>query len=180
MAYQRPTIAAKLSKQEKVELLKHYIDDYRQRITRDNAKATLNQKVSRQHFANLLDEVGALLWDKSGQMAESEGPVRDFLATNPLPPAIGTHLPDRFRVFCLALNSLKQWIAAEQAATDRYLLGGNARELCRAAVETCLVTGGPIGENGELHHPVRDGRPPIMLSKEGHALIEDQVGNSER
>jgi hypothetical protein len=84
-------------------------------------------------------------------------------------------LPDKFRVFCLALNSLKQWVAAEQAATDRFLLGGNARDLCREAVKTCLVTGIALGQDSELHHPVRDGRPPIPLSKKGHDEIEGQV-----
>jgi hypothetical protein len=84
-------------------------------------------------------------------------------------------LPDDFRVFCLALNSLKQWVGAEQSATDRYLLGGGARELCREASETCLISGGVLGRDTELHHPVRDGRPPIPLSKKGHASIEGQV-----
>jgi hypothetical protein len=84
-------------------------------------------------------------------------------------------LPDEFRVFCLALNSLKQWVAAEQAATDRYLLGGSARDLCREAVKTCLVTNIALGQDVELHHPVRDGRPPIPLSKKGHDKIEGQV-----
>ena len=29
-----------------------------------------------------------------------------------------------------------------------------------------------MGEDPELHHPVRDGRPPILLSKKGHTLVE--------
>ncbi len=80
----------------------------------------------------------------------------------------------------LALNSLKQWVVAEQGATDRYLLGGAVRNLCREATDTCLVTGGALANDSQLHHPVRDGRPPIPLSKEGHAEIEGQtplVGN---
>jgi len=74
----------------------------------------------------------------------------------------------------LAINSLKQWVVAEQGATDRYLLGGAARDLCREATDTCLVTGAVLTNGIELHHPVRDGRPPIPLSKEGHASIEGQ------
>ena len=34
-----------------------------------------------------------------------------------------------------------------------------------------------LGQDSELHHPVRDGRPPILLSKKGHALIEDQLAS---
>ena len=29
-----------------------------------------------------------------------------------------------------------------------------------------------MGEDPELHHPVRDGRPPILLSKKGHTFVE--------
>ena len=60
--------------------------------------------------------------DESRRMGESAGSVREFLNTNPLPPATAPLLTDEFRTFCLALNALKQWVAAEQAATDRYLV----------------------------------------------------------
>lgn len=89
-------------------------------------------------------------------------------------------LPGEFRAFCLALNAVKQWVAKEQAATDRYLLGGVARALCREAGKTCLVTGEVLGPDAELHHPVRDGRPPIALSKRGHASIDGQVATVGR
>src|ERR1019366_2780057 len=60
-----------------------------------------------------------------------------------------------FRVYCLALNALKQWLAAEQAATDRYLLGGRARQECRAAAATWIVTGGPVCPvDVEVPHPI--------------------------
>ena len=29
-----------------------------------------------------------------------------------------------------------------------------------------------MGEDPELHHAVRDGRPPILLSKKGHTFVE--------
>jgi hypothetical protein len=87
-------------------------------------------------------------------------------------------LPENVRAFCLALNALKQWIAKEQIAMDGFILGGNARKLCREAVNTCLVTGGPLGPDAQLHHPVRDGRPPILLSERGHAAIEGQESNA--
>jgi hypothetical protein len=146
---------------------------YRQLAASDDT--VLNQKVPRGAFGDLLDRMGEMLLTESMKLTEAKGPIRAFLDANPLPPAMAERLPDYFRVFCLALNSLKQWVAAEQSATDRYLLGGAARELCRQAAETCLVTGGALGQDCELHHPVRDGRPPILLSKKGHGLIEDQL-----
>lgn len=173
MAYHRPTNGSPLSKSEKLDLLKDYVRHYRQLAAADST--VLNRKVSREAFGDLLDRLGEMLLTESARLAESEGPVRDFLGANPLPPAMADHLPVDFRVFCLALNSLKQWVAAEQSATDRYLLGGAARDLCREAVDTCLVTGGALANGSELHHPVRDGRPPIPLSKEGHASIEGQL-----
>ena len=75
--------------------------------------------------------------------------MRDFLADNPLPDGMAPLLPDSFRAFCLALNSLKQWVAKEQAATDRYLLGGVSRQLSDASA-TCLVTGEALGADAEL------------------------------
>ncbi|HKC00765.1 MAG TPA: hypothetical protein VKD23_18430 [Terriglobales bacterium] len=173
MAYERPTSRVKLSKQEKLDLLEDYIQHYRQLIASN--KAALNQKIPRQLFADLLDQVGETLLTESAKLATSAGPIRTFLEDNPLPRSMDKSLPDDFRVFCLALNSLKQWVAAEQAATDRYLLGGGARELCREAVKTCLMTDSVLGKDSELHHPVRDGRPPILLSKKGHDSIEDQL-----
>lgn len=173
MAYQRPTNRSPLSKSEKLELLRDYVQHYRELAAADST--VLNQKVRREAFADLLDGLGEMLLTESARLAESEGPVRAFLDANPLPAAMAERLPAEFRVFCLALNSLKQWVAAEQAATDRYLLGGAARDLCRKAADTCLVTGGALASDSELHHPVRDGRPPIPLSKEGHASIEGQL-----
>lgn len=172
MAYKRPTNGQKLSKPEKLDLLRDYVRHYRQLSATDGA--VLNRKVPRKLFLDLMDGLGETLLTESAKLADS-APVRTFLNDNPLPQSMKEQLPDEFRVFCLALNCLKQWVAAEQAATDRYLLGGNARKLCREAVKTCLVTDEPLSHDSELHHPVRDGRPPILLSKRGHASIEGQV-----
>jgi len=74
------------------------------------------------------------------------------------------------------MNALKQWVSAEQAATDRYLLGGTARVECRAAAECCVISAVPLTPSTlELHHPARDGRPPIPVSKEAHDRLEGQV-----
>lgn len=175
MQYQRPVNKTPLSKAEKLEMIEQYIDHYRALAASD--LAVLNRKVPRDAFAELVDRVGDMLLSESLKLADAEGPVRAFLNANPLPPAMAQRLPDDFRVFCLVLNSLKQWIAAEQAATDRYLLGGGVRALCRESSQNCPVTGEPLGEDVELHHPVRDGRPPLPLSKNGHDLIEGQLSS---
>jgi hypothetical protein len=164
-----------LSKAEKVELLRGYSEYYRKLATTD--QSALNRKVPRDAFAALLDRIGKLLIDESEQLATSPGPVREFLDANPLPPTMTSLLPDEFRTFCLALNALKQWVGAEQSATDRYLLGGVARQACREATADCLATGEGLGPDAELHHPLRDGRPPILLSKTGHASIEGQLSS---
>jgi hypothetical protein len=175
VAYDRPTSRKKLSKAEKLDLLKGYTQYYRKLYAAD--KTVLNRKVPREAFKDLLDRIGGTLLAESVKFAKAGGPIRTFLKDNPLPQDMAKSLPADFRVFCLALNSLKHWVAAEQAATDRYLLGGRARELCREAVKNCLVTGSAFAQDIELHHPVRDGRPPIPLSKKGHASIEDQLAS---
>jgi hypothetical protein len=174
MTFQRPRANRTLKTAERSELLRRYYDHYRQIGNHDPAE--LNKKVARGAFHELLDEIGSLLLDRSKALASSTGVVRDFLKENPLPEPLEGLLPDDFRVFCLALNALKQWVSAEQAATDRYLLGGTGRAQCRNAATTCLVTGDPlIAKSIELHHPVRDGRPPVPLSKRGHELVESQA-----
>jgi hypothetical protein len=172
MPYVRPANNRPLSKQEKLRLLTEYAAHYRDAVLND--ASALNRKIPREAFTDLLDRVGMLLVDESTRLATAPGPVREFLDANPLPEGMAPLLPDSFRAFCLALNSLKQWVAKEQAATDRYLLGGLSRELCRSAEVACLVTGEGLGPDAELHHPVRDGRPPVLVSKAGHDRIEGQ------
>jgi hypothetical protein len=173
MAYRRPTNKRLLSKTAKLDLLKAYTIHYQQVAATD--PAALNRKVPRDAFEGLLDRIGEIIVQESESLAISPGVVREFLDANRLPANLAPLLPDAFRVFCLALNSLKQWVVAEQGATDRYLLGGHARQLCREAGGTCVVTGEPLASKVELHHPVRDGRPPIALTKRGHATIEGQT-----
>src|SRR5690349_2835960 len=122
MKYQRPVNNKPLSKAEKLDMLRQYIQHYQALAAND--VAVLNRKVPREAFSDILDRVGHMLLSESVRLAEADGPVRTFLDANPLPRAMAQRLPDDFRVFCLVLNSLKQWVAAEQAATDRYLLGG--------------------------------------------------------
>jgi hypothetical protein len=173
MPYQRPVNTTALSREQKLTLLKEYLSHYELEAVRD--RGVLNRKVPREAFAELLDRIGELILQESKLRAEEAGVVHDFLEATPLPPSMEKLLPMDFRVYCLALNALKQWVSAEQAATDRFLLGGTARELCRAAASNCIVTGEPLGADLELHHPVRDGRPPLPLSKHGHDTVEGQL-----
>lgn len=177
MPYSRPQSAVKLSKDERLELVRAYVEHYRL-LARTTPEA-LNRKIPRAAFAPLLDRIGQLLLEEASRAARETGPVRDFLDANPLPGRWAELLPDEFRAFCLAVNALKQWTVAESAATDRFVLGGNARAELRSASDRCLVTGNELGPDAELHHPVRDGRPPVLLSKAGHARIEGQDASNE-
>ena len=176
MPYQRPVNTNALSKEQKLSLLKEYICHYEREAALD--QTVLNRKVPREAFSGLLDQMGDLLLQESMRIATEPGPVYDFLEATPLPSSMERLLPRDFRVYCLALNALKQWVSAEQAATDRFLLGGTVRELCRSATSKCIVTREPLGSDIELHHPVRDGRPPLPLSKHGHDTVEGQLSTS--
>ena len=145
---------------------------YYKELIHEQGIEALNLKIPREVFASVLDEVGSLLQERAAQLLSESEAVRQFLEKTPVPPSMASQLPEDFRVFALLLNALKQWVSAESAATDRFLLGGNARKECREVTNTCLVTGKEIGDDGELHHPVRDGRPPVLLSREGHNIIE--------
>jgi len=174
MSYSRPKSELKLSPNEKRELIQEYFDYYKG-IYIENPEL-LNSKIPRDAFNDLLDAIGELLLEKTKEFANSPGQVNDFLNSNPLPEHIDGYLPREFRAFCLALNALKQWVSAEQAATDRYIFGGTVRQLCRDKGKTCLVSGVDGTETKlELHHPVRDGRPPVLFAKEAHAIIEGQT-----
>jgi len=172
MTYRRYKSETRLPKDEKVALVRDYVAYYEGLVHEEGLDA-LNVKIPREVFAPLLDQIGTLL-NEHAIAASQSGAVKDFLDANPLPPDMRELLPDDFRAFSLMLNALKQWVMAESAATDRYLLGGTARDTCRAAATKCIVTSEELGDRAELHHPLRDGRPPILLSKAGHELVERQ------
>ncbi|MBM3979368.1 MAG: hypothetical protein FJ304_03620 [Planctomycetes bacterium] len=179
MPFVRPKSATQLTVVQKRQLIEAYFDEYRQLA--ESTPDLLNRKIPRDGdaFAQLLDQIGELLVKHAETVASQPGPVAQFLSDNPLPASLAGKLPNEFRVFCLTLNALKQWVAAEQAATDRYLLGGTARELCRAAATNCILSGESLVTGSvDLHHPLRDGRPPIPLSKVAHAKLEGQVSDS--
>lgn len=174
MEYTRYMNNSPLSPEEKTQLLQEYILYYEGLVKEGNLDL-LNQKLPRSAVADVLDTIGGLLKSKAKELAESSKEVQEFLSANPLPGRMAKLLPDDFRVFVLILNALKQWVMAESAYCDRYLMGGTVRKNCRKAIDHCLVTGEPLTGTIELHHPVRDGRPPIPLSKKGHSIIEGQI-----
>ncbi len=168
----------RLEKPDREELLSAYFAWYGARAAND--PVVVNSKIPREVYADVLNAVGTILLERARADARKAGPVREFLDENPLPDELADKLPDDFRAFCLALNALKQWVSAEQGATDKFLLGAKARDECRAAAGVCIVTGEQLeGGKIELHHPVRDGRPPIPLSKAGHAQIEGQSAEND-
>jgi hypothetical protein len=175
--YKRPKSRTTLTKAQREGLLREYFDHYRT-IAKNNP-ALLNQKLPREISKALLDVIGGVLLEQTKDLAVKPGPVREFLELNSLPPSLASLLPSDFRAFCLVLNSLKQWVGAEQQATDRFLLGGNARGELRAIAGSCIVTGKSLDGDCELHHPVRDGRPPVPLCHKAHDEIEKQQAKAD-
>ena len=175
--YLRPKINSRLTKDQKLALMQDYVKYYQRQYASN--PASLNPKLPKGAFLKFTDKVGALLLSYSKANACAPEVIR-FLQGNPLPRSIRALLPREIRVFCLTLNALKQWVSAEQQAMDKLLLGGVARELCRKATDRCLVTGELLDTKTlALHHPVRDGRPPLPLSKAGHSKIEGQIIQTE-
>ena len=174
MAYIRPVNPNPVTPGEKPQLISDHVAYY-EKISQISRKrgdySELNVKLPKVAADALLNDVGALL-NQAACNAAITGMVKDFLDRNPLPDSMKSHLPDEFRAYCLLLNSLKQWVSAESLATDRYLLGGTGRNKLRAASSNCMITGFPL-DKVELHHAVRDGRPPIPLSPEGHSKVEE-------
>jgi hypothetical protein len=175
--YKRFENKNKLDKSQKIKLLEEYVKYYEE-IKNSQGIEKLNIKIPRELFYDITDKIGTILIEKSNELSKN-GTVKDFLDNNPLPENMAKLLPDEFRTFCLILNALKQWVGAEQAATDRYLLGGTARTTIREAAKICIITNELLTKDAELHHPLRDGRPPIFISKKGHNFIENQQGVSD-
>src|SRR5260370_19030643 len=71
MAYERPTNRSPLSKAGKLDLLKDYIQHYRDLAATD-AKV-LNRKVPRAAFSDLLDRLGRMLLTESKKLTETAG-----------------------------------------------------------------------------------------------------------
>lgn len=175
--YKRYENKNKLNKDQKIKLLEEY-NQYYENIKNSKGIENLNIKIPRELFENILDKIGTILIEEANHLSKKSS-VKDFLDNNPLPENMAKLLPYDFRAFCLMLNALKQWVSAESLATDRYLLGGTARTTLKEAAKKCIITNEALTKDAELHHPMRDGRPPILISKKGHDLIEHQLGISD-
>jgi hypothetical protein len=185
--YVRPSPPC-LTIEQKRQLLAEQVAYYTQVRAEKSEKEfrrLMSQKLSRRLVSRTLARIGGLIQQETRELAsgssEEAQNVQNFLAGVPLPPAMNLYLTTEYRTFALLLNALKQWISAEQAATDRFLLGGAARGLCRQVSTQCLITRVAFEpeHQKELHHIVRDGRPPIALSKEGHRIVDNQVSHND-
>ena len=158
--------------------LKAYVEHYTQIV--NDSPAMLNQKLPRKIFEKVLNEVGVLLNLKAVELAETDERMIAFLRRNPVPPCLGSELTPEIRSFALLLNALSQWCTAEKLAFDRFLFSGDVRKQLKKLALTCPVSPDDF-EVGkiELHHPVRDGRPPLPLSKKGHEKIEGLIEPEE-
>ena len=133
-------------------------------------------------FTELLDRVGTVLIKESAKLAKSEGPVRKFLKANPTSPGNGTpYSPRLSRVLPCAQRGLSSgWPPSKRPPTATSSAVSHAISVLRWG-KRARSQENRSGANAVLHHPVRDGRPPIALSKVGHWSIEEQVvANAER
>ncbi len=172
--YQRYKAVRKFEGSNRRQALQKYLDHYAGIAA--TSPGLMNQKLPRKVFEKVLDEIGALLQQRARELAASDPDMIKFLERNTLPPCLGAELTPEVRAFSLLLNSLKQWTVAEQSAMDRFLISGGVREELRDLAQSCPIAPESFVKGQvELHHPVRDGRPPIPLSKKGHETVEGIV-----
>lgn len=166
--------AKKLEGDARRDALKAYVEHYA-RIAAE-APELLNQKLPRSVSEEIHSEIGALLQQRAKELVKTSGPIRTFLRRNPVPKCLGSSLTKEVRCFSLLLHSLNQWCVVEKLAMDRFLCSGNVRKELKSLFEICPVVPGDESKTTvELHHPLRDGRPPIPLSKKGHDKVEGLV-----
>lgn len=168
MKYKRPDRNTALTPQEKRAIMRDYFRHCKKIYTKD--PSAINRKIPREVVKDLTDAIGSLILARLSKTQKYKA-VSKFLIENPLPASMQKLLTKETRTFCLILNALKQWVSAEQQAMDKLILGGQARKICREIMPECLLTG---EKSDVLHHPVRDGRPPLFISQRGHKSIERQ------
>jgi hypothetical protein len=172
--YARFRAGRKIGAQERLKALSEYIAHYE--VIAKEQPQLLNQKLPRKVVHPILDGIGSSLKTVASQLT-AHSDIQEFLRRNEPPICIGHELTDEVRIFCLLLNALRQWTVAEQSYMDRFLFSGNVRKEIRKLATRCPVSSERIGPTTkvELHHPVRDGRPPLPLSKNGHDKLEGFV-----
>lgn len=179
MPFTPPKPSSKVPVADKEKALKAYIEFYREAARRN--PESLRVKLKRSHLQPFLDEIGEHVAGLAKQIGDVKGPesehgraVQQFLEDNPIPGDIGKYLNLELRAYAILVHGLHQWAVGQSLATDRWVISGNARDTFRACTDRCVVTDEPFGtEEIELHHPARDGRPPIPVSAKGHKIADD-------
>jgi len=178
MPFDPPKPAAKITADNRQQLLSEYFEHY-SKMAKTNP-SDLRRKLPRSVFQPFLDEIGAHVAKLAKEIAEgnvdeSHGTaVKQFLEQNPVPGQIGKHLTMEMRAYALLVRAVLQWAVGQSLSIDRWVISGNARKFLRTSSPNCIVTGAPFGTDDiELHHPVRDGRPPLPVSKIGHKIADD-------
>jgi hypothetical protein len=168
--YQSPKIEGENRRKALADYVRHYT-----KVAR-NEPTLLNQKLPRKAFQSLLAMIGNLLQEEARQLSTSNTETVKFLKINSVPACLGDKLTPEIRTFALLLNALSQWTTAEKLAMDRFLFSGDVRKELKSLCQTCPIYPEEFDvKNIELHHPVRDGRPPIPLSKRGHETVEGLI-----
>jgi hypothetical protein len=172
MAYKGPKPGKSPRPEDEEQLLQEFFDFCEQSYA-DDPKA-LSIKLPRTEFAAALNRIEKLIKSEATKLTKDKR-MQAFLKMAALPPGLVPFLPDEVRVYCLLINALKQWVSSQSLATDGIIFGGNLRKRVRASAKQCVVSGETLTYQAvELHHVVRDGRPPIPLSHKGHSKVDRQ------
>lgn len=178
MSFAAPKPAAKISPAEKQAFLAAYLSYYAEAAKKNPQE--LRRKLRRSVVQPFLDEIGEHVAKLAKEISENNvstphgDAVKQFLMANPIPGQMGMHLTIEMRAYAVLVRALLQWAVGQSLSIDRWVISGNARKTLRASSPKCIVTGEPFGdEEIELHHPVRDGRPPLPVSQKGHKIADD-------
>jgi len=171
MPFIPPKPSSKIPVAEKEEALKAYIEFYREAAKKN--PEMLRVKLKRSHLQPFLDEIGEHVARLAKEIGDVKPPasahalaVRKFLEDHTVPGVMGKYLTLELRAYALLVHGLLQWAVGQSLAADRWVISGNARDALRACTDRCVVTDEPFGTDPvELHHPGRDGRPPIPVSE---------------
>lgn len=141
-----------------------------------------NAKSKRQHIgldfhADCIQFVNAVSMNALSQASAS---LTSFLRENPWPSEMMDDdlvLSEQDRAKVVVLNAVKQWVSKESRYLDTIFTGGSFRKKLRAlcAERNCPICERPFAQlKIELHHTVRDGRPPVPLCSQCHQKLERQ------
>jgi hypothetical protein len=113
-------------------------------------------------------------------LSQANGSLTSFLRENPWPSEMmddDLFLSEQDRAKVVVLNAVKQWLSKEALWLDMIFTGGRFREKLRelCAERNCRTCQRPFSQlKIELHHTVRDGRPPVPICSECHQTLENQ------